>query len=560
MKNYTVKLLLSLLLLLGANNAQAYCYASQWQNGIPVYSSLGVANNTTMESCQQLACQIFPQIPECSQPPTPACSDNVEFQSLACQPNYSGAINQSRTFYCESQSYSDWVTTSDNCAPNPPTCNYSVQEEQRSCGQNEIGSITYKREQNCPDPYGQPVDSGWFEINRSCQSAPPTCQTSVQQRQLSCQPNQTGSITQMMSTVCSDPYGQPTDTSWVTTSNTCVQDPPTCTSTSRQKTEGCGVNEVGSKLYQADDTCPDPYGNLVSGEWYLVTNSCEPAPATCHESTSTNTGSCGENKIGHITYTETLTCANPYTNAVSSGWVATENTCQPAPATCATSTIQRTLSCLEGYIGSITQTSTSSCPDPYGQPIFGQWVEIQNSCEKSVTNPMNVNSPVSPVSPVNTMDVPAPPVAEAPPPAPAEMQVEAQPPPIAAPKPEVSSSATTSSSPTATKTETKTETKVEAKTESKQETPQKVDVPKGKELVGGFGLVMSLEILNNPITFQQQQLEIALEYTQELPNELRGQQGFLHGLLMEGSSDNFYSIVNGRWNALRSSIEVQPDF
>ena len=156
------------------------------------------------------------------------------------------------------------------------------------------------------------------------------------------------------------------------------------------------------------------------------------------------------------------------------------------------------------------------------------------------------------------MVAPAPPVAEAPPPAPAEMQVEA-PPSIAAPKPEVSSSATTSS-PTATKTETKTETKVETKTESKQETPQKIEVPKGKDLVGGFGLVMSLEILNNPITFQQQQLEIALEYTQELPNELRGQQGFLHGLLMEGSSDNFYSIVNGRWNALRSSIEVQPDF
>jgi hypothetical protein len=179
----------------------------------------------------------------------------------------------------------------------------------------------------------------------------------------------------------------------------------------------------------------------------------------------------------------------------------------------------------------------------------------------TTSNPMNVSSPVSPISPVNPMVAPAPPVAEAPPPAPVEMQAPAEaPPPTAAPKQEVSSSVTTSSSPTATKTETKTETKVETKSESKQEAPQKIDVPKGKELVGGFGLVMSLEILNNPITFQQQQLEIALEYTQELPYELRGQQGFLHGLLMEGSSDNFYNIVNGRWNTLRSSIEVQPDF
>jgi hypothetical protein len=373
----------------------------------------------------------------------------------------------------------------------------------------------------------------------------------VHQRQLSCQPNQTGAITQVMSTVCPDPYGQPTDTSWVTTSDSCVQNPPTCTSVSRQKTEGCNVNEVGSKLYQADDTCPDPYGNLVSGEWYLVTNSCAPAPATCHESTTTRQGSCGENQLGSVTYTETLTCPNPYANAVSSGWLNTSNTCTPAPATCSTSTIQRELSCQDGYTGLITQSSTSSCPNPYGQPIFGAWVETQNSCQKSVANPMNVNSPVSPISPVNQMDVPVPAPMEVPPIAPVEMQMQmtVETPSIAAPKQEASSSATTSS-PTATST-----------TETKQEAQQKIEVPKGKELVGGFGLVMSLEILNNPITFQQQQLEIALEYTQELPYELRGSQGVLLQFITESNTaDAFNFIASDRWRRLRSNYEVQPSY
>lgn len=166
------------------------------------------------------------------------------------------------------------------------------------------------------------------------------------------------------------------------------------------------------------------------------------------------------------------------------------------------------------------------------------------------------------------MAAPAPPVAEAPPPAPAEMQVEAAPPPpppAAAPPPPTASplsgSTNTGSSQTASKSETKTETKVEAKAESKQETPQKIEVPKGKELVGGFGLVMSLEILKNPITFQQQQLEIALDYSQELPYELRGNQGVLLQFITESNTaDAFNYIASDRWKRLRSHYEVQPDY
>jgi hypothetical protein len=335
MRSYTVKVLCLLALLLIRSNAYAYCYATDWAWYGPVYSSLGVAQGTTMQSCQQLACQLFPNIPECGQPPEPPCQDIVEFQSLACEPNYSGAINQTRTKTCSNNQWTDWTTTSNNCSPNPPTC-----------------------------------------------------QTSVEERQVACS---------------------------------------------------------------------------------------------------------------------------------------------------------------EGYTGSITEQRQSQCPDPYGQPIFGAWAETQRSCQMTTNNPMNVNSPVSPISPVNQMDVPVPTPMEVPLVAPVEMQMQMT---VETPKVETqksSGSESTSSSPTASSS---TETK---------ETPQKIEVPKGKDLVPGFGLVMSLELLNKPMEFQQQQLQNNLDYTQELSNEFRGNTDFLLQLLTDNDvGDSFRGRNDWLWGNLRRHNDLQP--
>ena len=282
-----------------------------------------------------------------------------------------------------------------------------------------------------------------------------------------------------------------------------------------------------------------------------------PVQPACTDRTETQSIACPVHYSGAINQVRTYQCSSQnFTD-----WTTASNNCTPDPPSCQTSVEERQVACNEGYTGSISEQRQSSCPDPYGQPIFGVWVETQNSCQKSVTNPTNVSSPINPASPIMPPPPPPPPPQEAPAPPP-EMQAPAEaPPPTVAPKQEVSSSATTSSSPTATKTETKTEAKVEAKTESKQEAPQKVEVPKGKELVGGFGLVMSLEILNNPITFQQQQLEIALDYSQELPYELRGNQGVLLQFITESNTaDTFNRIASDRWNSLRRNYEVQPDY
>jgi len=75
---------------------------------------------------------------------------------------------------------------------------------------------------------------------------------------------------------------------------------------------------------------------------------------------------------------------------------------QPPAPSCQISTQTQTVSCPTGYVGSITQTKTSTCPNPHGQPVWGgAWLNTLNTCVKSLSNPTNVTSPVSPISPAN---------------------------------------------------------------------------------------------------------------------------------------------------------------
>ena len=436
--------------LLGSNAYAWYCNIQPSTSGYLVtYDHVQCHDIDSHTAIQNYWCPSRPQDPICTstQPIIPACSDHVEYQSLACQPNYSGTVNQSRTYYCQTNTYSDWVTTSNNCTPNAPTCQTSSTTEQRqACGINQVGTVTFKKDSICPDPYGQPVDTGWHEIARSCQPAPPTCHTTTETQTLSCGTHQHGSISQSRSS-----------------------------------------------------TCPDPYGQPVMGDWVTTTNTCAPDPATCLASTQT-----------------------------------------------------RTLACASGYTGTTTEVQQISCSDPYSQPIFGAWVETQNLCVKSITN---VTNPVSPVSPISPVAAPTPVVESAP--------VEQQP----APQIESAAPITTNVVPstTETKTQTKTEIKQESKTEIKQEskqedTPKSPDVPKGKELVQGFGIVMSLDLINAPIKFQQQQLEIAIEYSQELPDGIRGNQEFITELITQGSATNLFDIGSKRWRDLYRNYEVQPDY
>ena len=238
-----------------------------------------------------------------------------------------------------------------------------------------------------------------------------------------------------------------------------------------------------------------------------------------------------------------------------SAWTETSNNCTPDPPTCQTSVETRQLTCQADYVGSITETRYSSCPDPYGNPVFGAWVETTNTCVKSATNVTNVTSPVSPSSPLNPINnssigvpvAPTPienPLAQEVPKAELPLKVEQ-------PKQELKDT------PKAKEENPKETPKTEQKSESK-ESP-KLDVPKGKEIVHGFGIVLSLEILNKPI-IQQIEITDAFKFEQEINSEFGRNQNLQLELIQLGTSqDDFNSIADSSWKRIRRHNFLQQD-
>ena len=238
-----------------------------------------------------------------------------------------------------------------------------------------------------------------------------------------------------------------------------------------------------------------------------------------------------------------------------SAWTETSNNCTPDPPTCQTSVETRQLTCQADYVGSITETRYSSCPDPYGNPVFGAWVETTNTCVKSATNVTNVTSPVSPSSPLNPINnssigvpvAPTPienPLAQEVPKAELPLKVEQ-------PKQELKDT------PKAKEENPKETPKTEQKSESK-ESP-KLDVPKGKEIVHGFGIVLSLEILNKPI-IQQIEITDAFKFEQEINSEFGRNQNLQLELIQLGTSqDDFDRITDSSWRSIRRHNFLQQD-
>ena len=287
--------------------------------------------------------------------------------------------------------------------------------------------------------------------------------------------------------------------------------------------------------YRPDDPICDPYRQPV-----------------CVNATETQSTACPlPHYSGVVNQARTYTCSS---NSWSP-WYETSNNCTQDPPTCQTSTETRQVACQTDYVGSITETRTSSCPDPYGSPVFGAWVETTNTCVKSATNVTNVSSPVSPSSPLNPVN--NPPISVPVAPTPIENPVAQEipktelPVKVEQPKQEVKETPKT-------KEENPKETpKTEQKTESK-ESP-KLEVPKGKELVHGFGIVLSLEILNKPI-IQQIELTDAFKFEQEINREFGRNQNFQLELIQLGTSqDDFDRITDHSWRSLRRHNFLQQD-
>ena len=259
--------------------------------------------------------------------------------------------------------------------------------------------------------------------------------------------------------------------------------------------------------------------------------------------------------INQVEY-QTLGCPVHYTGSINqsrnyicstgtwSAWTTTSNNCTQLPPTCQTSTQSQTLVCQAGYVGNIIQSKSSTCSDPYGTPVWSDWITTSNTCVMSNTN---VNNPLSPVSPISPMN-PNSPVS-------ALKQNNAQPTQqesVIAPTPVTITDTTT----TTTTSSTQATTSQVSTTPSNEPKTSQAVIPKGKEIVPGFGIVMSMQLLNQGYNMQQQQLTEYINLNQE--QEYGRQQDFLIDLITANDiGNNFNSIANYRWRSLLGDNPLQ---
>src|SRR5210317_1709572 len=159
-----------LLLLIQWSNLYAWsCYYDNGEDGWYLENSMVCDGIEVSVAIENHYCEWHrPDDPVCSAFIEPICVDSIEYQTLSCPPNYSGGVQQSRTYVCKQASWTNWTTTSDNCTPNPPTCIASSDSRTMACPSGYEGQITETRISSCPDPYGEPQWLDWQQTEYGC--------------------------------------------------------------------------------------------------------------------------------------------------------------------------------------------------------------------------------------------------------------------------------------------------------------------------------------------------------------------------------------------------------
>jgi len=179
----------------------------------------------------------------------------------------------------------------------------------------------------------------------------------------------------------------------------------------------------------------------------------------------------------------------------------------------------------------------------------------------TATNINNVASPVSLISPLNPSSV--------------INQVTVA--PIIQPEPVIvqdMTALTTTETPTtsvatvqstsqtaSTTTSNSTESSVSKSTTTTSGTDKKEDikavvVPKGKDLVPGFGIVLSMQLLNSGYNMQQQQIQESIKLIQEQDYE-RQQNIFIDFIVSNDSRDYLIRASANRWRRILRDNPLQ---
>jgi len=272
----------------------------------------------------------------------------------------------------------------------------------------------------------------------------------------------------------------------------------------------------------------------------------------CVDSIEYQTLSCPPNYSGGIQQSRTYVCQQ----ASWTDWATTSDNCTPNPPTCVASFDSRIVACPSGYEGQITETRISSCPNPYGTEVWSDWSESQNTCTQSTTDPVSpisVTSPTNPVTSTVTESVTVPQIDVPQTTNPAEPTIES------IVQEELNEPADEVETSTSNQTDSTKEVKQDKQERNEEQSKDNVDnvVDNSKEIVHGFGLVLSLEILNKPMEFYQPPLADMFSITQEFPIDATTREFQLDLLKRNDIEDYYYSLSDNTWERIRRGDILQ---
>jgi len=176
----------------------------------------------------------------------------------------------------------------------------------------------------------------------------------------------------------------------------------------------------------------------------------------------------------------------------------------------------------------------------------------------TATNINNPTSPISPISPTNPNSVISQQITTAPIVVPESVTVQDMTAIVTTPSTETvttsvatvkSEVAGTTSAPSPASTTTTSGT-------DKKENIKAPDVPKGKDLVPGFGIVMSMQLINSGYNLQQTQIEESIKLIQEQDYE-RQQNILLEFISANDTGDYLISASANRWRSILRDNPLQ---
>lgn len=267
----------------------------------------------------------------------------------------------------------------------------------------------------------------------------------------------------------------------------------------------------------------------------------------CIDTIEYKTETCPIHYSGGLQYSRQFLC----NQASWSDWSLSSNNCTLDPPSCTQTSESRVMACPSGYEGQITETRISSCPDPYGEPQWLEWQQSESTCTQSVSDPVSpisVTSPTNPVMPTVTESVTVPQIDVPQTNNPAEPNIQS----VA--QEELNESNDEVETSTSDKTDSTENVKENKQDGNKKDSKDNVSnvVEDRKEIVHGFGLVLSLELLNKPMEFYQPPLEDPFTIVQEFPINADTRE-FQLDLLQQDHIQNYYDFISDHnWKRLRS--------